>query len=90
MSSRIMHYYLQGFAIVVSPNKVADCDIYFRSMGHSPQITGVDLYDKEKRYLGFVYPTNLDMAVKRAMLAYIKDHKKKWVRVFHKMPIASR
>lgn len=82
MSGKPEHYYIQGFAMVVSPGKVADCDIFFRSLGYAPQITGIDLYDKEKRYLGFVYPSNIDMPLKRAILAYIKDHKKRWVRVF--------
>lgn len=74
-------YYIQGFAMVVSPGKVADCDIFFRSMGHSPSISGVDLYDKQRRYLGFVYPQNLDIPVRAAMRNYIRAHPKKWVRI---------
>jgi len=83
MSRAVQHFYIQGFAMVVSPNHVADCDIYFRSLGHAPQITGIDLYSKDRRYLGWVYPSNIDMPVKRAILSYIKAHPKKWVRVWH-------
>jgi len=86
MKSKPEHYYIQGFAVVVSPGKVADADIFFRSLGHSPQITGVDLYRKDKAYLGFVYPVNLDIEQKRAMLKYIKSNPRKWVRVYHEMP----
>lgn len=81
--STIMHFYIQGFSMVISPGKVADCDIYFRSIGYLPQIVGIDLYTKDKRYLGWVYPGNIAMDVNRAMLAYIKQHKRKWVRVHH-------
>ncbi len=77
----VQRYFLQGFAMVVSPNRVADCDIFFRTMGNSPQITGVDLYSKEMVYLGFVYPSNISLDVKRAMLAFIRQHKKNWHRV---------
>lgn len=86
MNEKVQRFYIQGFAMVVSPGSVADCDIFFKSMGNSPSITGVDLYSKQKVYLGFVYPANLDTTVKRAMLKYIKDHTKKWVRVFHNEP----
>lgn len=79
--STVQKYYIQGFAMVISPNRVADCDIFFRTIGHSPNIVGIDLYSKDKVYLGFVYPQNVDLTVKRAMLAYIKEHKKRWVRV---------
>lgn len=79
--SHVEKYYIQGFAMVVSPNRVADCDIYFRAIGHSPNIVGVDLYSKEKDYLGFVYPQNLALDVKRAMRNYIMAHKKKWQRI---------
>lgn len=86
MRTRTQHYYIQGFAMVVSPGKVADCTIFFRSIGYAPQITGVDLHKKDMTYLGWVYPSNLDMHVKRAMLEYIKKHKTRWVRVFHEYP----
>jgi hypothetical protein len=73
--------------MVVSPGKVADCDIYFRSMGYAPQIVGVDLFKPDNhRYLGWVYPANIDMEVKRAMLEFIKKHKRDWVRVHHSAP----
>lgn len=84
--STVQHYYIQGFAMVVSPGKVADCDVFFRSMGHSPQIVGIDLFTKDKKYLGWVYPANIPMDVKRALLEYIKKHKKQWVRVLHSAP----
>jgi hypothetical protein len=80
--SNIQKYYIQGFALVVSPGKVADADIYFRTMGHSPSISGVDLYDNARRHLGFVYPENLELETKRAMLKYIRNNIKKWHRVF--------
>lgn len=79
--NHVQKFYIQGFAMVVSPGRVADCDIFFRAIGHSPNIVGIDLYDKEKNYLGFVYPQNVDLAVKRAMRAYIMAHKKKWQRI---------
>lgn len=84
--SKMQHYVIQGFAMVTSPGKVADCDIFFRTLGHSPQITGIDLFKKDKTYLGFVYPVNLDIPVKRAILDYIKNHKSKWIRVYHAAP----
>jgi len=75
-------YYIQGFRMVVSPNHVAACDIFFRTIGHSPNIVGVDLYDPKTHVnLGFVYPQNIALDVKRAMLSYIKAHSKQWVRV---------
>jgi len=70
--------------MVISPNRTADCEIIFRSMGYAPQITGVDLFHPDTHaYLGFVYPSNIDMPLKRAMLAFIKDHKKQWISVTH-------
>lgn len=82
MSEKLVKkYYVQGFAMVTAPGKVADCDIFFRSIGHSPSITGVDLYKKDHTYLGFVYPMNLDIEVKRAMLKYIRANPRKWVEV---------
>jgi len=88
VNEKVQKYYIQGFAMVVSPGSVADCDIYFRSLGHSPSISGVDLYKKDRTYLGFVYPQNLDLTVKRAMLAYIRDHRKRWVRVHTSVDIS--
>jgi len=80
--SNVEKYYVQGFRMVVSPNRVADCDIYFRTIGHSPNIVGVDLYHPQTHaHLGFVYPQNIDIPVKHAMREYIKKHHKLWVRV---------
>jgi len=76
--------------MVVSPNHVADCDIFFQVRGGIPRVVGVDLYKKDRTYLGFVYPENLDLGVKRAMWAYIKAHKTKWVRVWHSVPAEPR
>jgi len=81
MSDRVQHYYIQGFRMEVSPGRYADCDIFFRHMGFKPQVTGIDLYDHEKRYLGFVYPTNIDLPLKRAINEYLNNNKRKWVRV---------
>lgn len=81
MARHVEKYYCQGFRMEVSPQVFADCDIFFRWAGYSPNITGVDLYDKEKRYLGFMYPTNIDLPIKRAMREYLQNHKRKWVRV---------
>jgi len=82
MSEKLVRkYFIQGFAMVTAPGRVADCDIFFRSIGHSPSITGVDLYTKEHAYLGFVYPMNIAMETKRAMLKYIRSNPKKWVQV---------
>jgi len=80
--SNVEKYYVQGFRMVVSPGKVADCDIYFRTIGHSANIVGVDLYHTQThQLLGFVYPENIPLDVKRAMREYIKTHHKRWVRV---------
>jgi len=74
-------YCIQGFAFVLSPGHVVDCDIFFRTMGHSPSISGIDCYDKARGYVGFVYPQNLDIPVKRAMLKYIRGNPRKWHRI---------
>jgi len=85
MYDKAQKYVIQGFAMVTAPGKIADCDIFFRTLGHSPQVTGVDLYTKEKVYLGFVYPTNLSLDTKRAILKYIRTNTKKWIRVHSSM-----
>jgi hypothetical protein len=74
-------YYIQGFAMVIAPGSVVDTDIYFRTMGHSPSISGIDCYRKDRTYVGFVYPHNLDLEVKRAIVKYIRSNPKKWHRL---------
>jgi hypothetical protein len=81
MGMHVEKYYCQGFRMEVSPQKFADCDIYFRWAGHGPNVTGIDLYSKDRTYLGFVYPTNLDLPLKRAIREYLTNNKRNWVRV---------
>jgi len=80
--SYVQKYYIQGFAFPLSQNHTVDCDIFFRTIGNSPSITGIDCYTKERTYVGFVYPQNLDLPLKRAILEYIRHNKKRWHRVF--------
>jgi len=74
-------YYIQGFAMVVSPGHVVDTDVFFRTMGHSPSVSGIDCYDKQKGYVGFIYPQNLEIEIKRALLKYIRSNPRKWHRL---------
>lgn len=92
MSKRtVQHFYIQGFRMPLSPGKVVDCDIFFRSMGYAPQIIGIDVYKPDNhKYLGWVHPEQLDFPLKRAILAYIKDNKKRWVRTHRPDSVSGR
>jgi len=84
MPNHMFHYYIQGFHTLVSPGHVADCDIYFRTMIHNiPQIRFVELWRKDRTYLGVWHTSNLPLETKREMIKFIKAHPKDWVRVYH-------
>jgi len=76
------NYYIEGFAFVISPGQVRDVTIYFKAAGGLVNIRGVDVWSKDRQHLGYIYPQNVSMEVLRAMRNYIRDHKKRWTRVY--------
>lgn len=79
---KVQKYFIQGFRVQISNSRWVQSDIFFRTMGHSPQITGVDCYNQDMTYLGFIYPENLSLTLKKDILRYIRENKKRWQRVF--------
>jgi len=87
MSDKFFNYYIQGFVTLISPGHVADCDVYFRTIvANVPQIRGVELFKKDRSYLGYWHPENIPLETKREILKYIKNNPKKWMRVYGRVP----
>lgn len=72
------HYVVPGYFTVTAPGRVCECDIYIEVRGSFITVRGVDLFDKEKRFLGFWYPQNIGIDKRREMIDYCRKHTAKW------------
>jgi hypothetical protein len=81
-NNEFQNFYIEGFFLTISPGKTAAACIYFKCGGRLINIRGVELFDRATHaHLGYVYPSNLDLVVKREAINYIRNNTRKWIRV---------
>lgn len=78
MERKNQHFYMSGYTMEVAPGRRAQCDIFFKLIGNKIDIRGVDLFDSENNYLGFIPPHNLSFFYRDSILGYLQDHRKQW------------